>query len=135
MACLHCHDKFPAVAALEMVTSYPTTRTLGSSGPRLAPEGHEDGRICRICGVLFFRLKTETVLKVFGREPAALKATPQPKVTGYAEPAIARPPGGYEDGFARLVRGKCPWCGFSITHVSIGKPSGLTWSCAEGCNP
>jgi hypothetical protein len=37
---------------------YPAKKTMGASGRRLAPEGFEDGRICRVCGVLYFPRKT-----------------------------------------------------------------------------
>lgn len=63
MACLHC-QRLPREALTEWHLHvrrrgiddypYPATRTLGSSGPRLAPHGFGDGRLCASCGVLFF---------------------------------------------------------------------------------
>ena len=57
---------------------------------------------------------------------------------------------GLEEGFQRLMAGRCPYCGLPIVNVGIfpkqmramiaRKPTDvrdceLTWACAEGCNP
>jgi len=44
-------------ARLSPLTEDPpfiVTRTMGSMGPRVRPDGFAEGRICRVCGVVFF---------------------------------------------------------------------------------
>lgn len=46
-----------------------------------------------------------------------------------AELLLERP-----EGLRRLVKeGRCPWCEGRIREVRLQE--GLSWDCAEGCNP
>ena len=72
MPCLHCHIESTDSDALGQVVDprYPAMRTMGASGPLLQPPGHEEGRICGVCGVLFYPPKRPVV------EPKRPPATP-----------------------------------------------------------
>lgn len=59
MPCLHCRGSMlgAMTARLSSLTEDPpfiVTRTMGSTGPRVRPDGFDEGRICRVCGVVFF---------------------------------------------------------------------------------
>lgn len=55
MPCLHCRVSILGALTEALVDPpFLLTRTMGSNGPRLKPEGFEEGRICRVCGVVFF---------------------------------------------------------------------------------
>jgi hypothetical protein len=47
-------------------------RTMGASGPRLQPEGHGPGRICGVCGVLFYPKKEPAAVLVTAEEAAGI---------------------------------------------------------------
>lgn len=54
MPCRHCLDKTSdALAHLLPDADFPL-RTMGACGPPFAPLGHGRGKVCRVCGVLFF---------------------------------------------------------------------------------
>jgi len=62
---------------------------------------------------------------------------------------VIEPDCGWEEGFQRLMAGRCPYCGLPIVApVVSGVQRGpmfalrgqtrdceLTWACAEACNP
>jgi hypothetical protein len=62
MPCLHCRGSMAGLlqhSALHGIgpaedPPFIVERTMGSTGPRVRPEGFADGRICRLCGVVFF---------------------------------------------------------------------------------
>lgn len=61
MPCLQCRSSMAGALRARGPTGaledppFLLARAGWAMGPRLAPEGFEDGRICRLCGVLFFR--------------------------------------------------------------------------------
>lgn len=58
------------------------------------------------------------------------------KRRGERRTTIAVPlPCGWTEGFLLLINGVCPWCNGVILSVSCNEDDGLTWACAEGCNP
>lgn len=48
---------------------------------------------------------------------------------------IDEPEIGWRMGFIRMLDGRCPWCGERIENVTLQPATGITWSCAESCNP
>lgn len=44
------------------------------------------------------------------------------------------PPGGFREGYERVMRGRCPYCGQRMTDPVV-VASGLSWGCYDGCNP
>lgn len=61
----------------------------------------------------------------------------QLKADGDGEPGEPREPA-LVQGFQRLMAGRCPYCGFSLSNVSLRGPGGrreLHWACPGACNP
>jgi hypothetical protein len=53
---------------------------------------------------------------------------------GALGPALV-PSVGWEEGFQRLMAGRCPYCGNRLLNVGADRRGGLTWSCVGACNP
>jgi hypothetical protein len=102
---------------------FPMTRTMGASGDRLRPDGFADGRICRVCGVVFFA----PVLLVPGVEHREKPAGAPFRAEKLVVPSDATEAtmealkeAGYEplgDGYVTAVHGRCKRCSNPLAWI------------------